>query len=568
MSRNAWPAAALPALLCSLAACEPTPPPPPPPAPLPEVTLSWVGALEGESCTSGVLNLGAYHQGDNPEQVTLLRNGQLVANLVPPYTYPVDCDRDMEGTHSFELRAKIGMRWFTSPIKTLRIDRTRPYVAETSPNLSSVIRKDSPITFRFSEPVTGDASTATTLRDETGPLAHTATLSAGGTVLTIVPKNPLRAPSELQATLSAYAFSDAAGLRPKEVSVTMSWQVLPFIRTEAALSSDQPVALARGPSGTPWMAHIDFPTGVTVRRWASDGWKPIEPNIPVDGFNGEEIALTLDATEAPIVAIVEDPSAGDPFIRVHRWSGGRWQQIGGNIAVYSKQTLFEWLSVGVDSRGNPSVAWYENYAVQVRRWTGTGWEALGAPIGTISDDTESPVLAVDSKDRVVLAYSQQPAGSYYNRVVVQRWESGAWVPLGTPLASASVFSISGVDLTIGPDDAPVVAWIESGNDYDVFAARWTAGKWEMSPLLGKAFLYEVSVATDVDGKVLVAWWNDDPYVGLDRRWVHTAQFDSGAWSTGVKACLGEDPRATFTPDGTALLWTKVGSSDYQPFIEH
>ncbi|WPB78101.1 hypothetical protein KYC5002_02900 [Archangium violaceum] len=360
--------------------------------------------------------------------------------------------------------------------------------------------------------------------------------------------------------------SDAAGHPLKESSVTMSWQLLPFIPTEASLSSDEPVALARGPSGTPWMAHIDSPTGVTVRRWAANGWKAFGTDLPVDGFNGKEIALTLDANEAPLVAILEDPPGSPPpFVRVHHWSGSRWEQIGGNIAVSPPQFSSEWLSVGVDSRGNPSVVWYENYAVQVRRWTGTGWEALGAPIGTSDDDTESPVLAVDSRDRVVLAYSQQPTGSTYNRVIVQRWEGGTWVPLGTSLASAPVGSISGVDLAFGPNDEPVVAWIESGKDEDVFAARWTAGKWEMSPLLGKSYRDEVSVAADVDGKVLVAWWN---YVGLDRPWVYTARFESGAWSTGVRACMGENPRATFTPDGTALLWVDVGTDSYRPFIEH
>ncbi|WNG61678.1 hypothetical protein F0U59_48410 [Archangium gephyra] len=568
MSRIVRPAAvSLPVLLCSLAACEPPPKPPLPP-PVPNVTLSWVGVAEDGFCTSGIRNLGATHQGDNPEQVMLLRNSQPVANLVPPYTYTVDCDRDPEGSHSFQLQAKIGTHTFFSTIRTLSIDRTRPSVVETSPNASTALRKDTPITFRFSEPVHGDVSTATSLRDETGPLAHTASLSAGGTLLTILPKERLRAPAELQATLTG-VLSDAAGHPLKESSVTMSWSLLPFIPTEASLSSDEPVALARGSSGTPWMASIDNPTGVTVRRWAADGWKTFGTDLPVDGFNGKEIALTLDANEAPFVAILEDPPGSPPpFVRVHRGSGGGWEQLGGNIAV--SPTLFssEWLSIGVDSRGNPSVAWYEYYAVQVRRWTGTGWEALGAPIGTSDNDTQSPVLAVDSRDRVVLAYSQQPTGSTYNRVIVQRWEGGTWVPLGTSLASTAVGSISGIDLVIGPDDAPVVAWIESNKDDDVFAARWTAGKWEMSPLLGKSYRYDydMSVAADGDGRVLVAWWNDDP-VELDRPWVYTARFESGAWSTGVRACMGENPRATFTPDGTALLWVDLDTGYYRPFIE-
>jgi hypothetical protein len=174
---------------------------------------------------------------------------------------------------------------------------------------------------------------------------------------------------------------------------------------------------------------------------------------------------------------------------------------------------------------------------------------------------------VDSQDRPVLAYFQNAVNSFYDRVFVLRWEGSSWSPLGTGVASGDVLLMTDVDLAIGPGDAPVVTWIESHSDYRVYAARWAMGAWQVSPLLGSAYVEDVSIAADANGRVLVAWWDEDPAQGLSRRLVHTARFENGAWSPGALACVGDDPLVSFTAEGKPMLWTTQRNNISQAYIE-
>jgi hypothetical protein len=567
MTRNAWSPATLTPLLCLLAACGSDGGDKPDPDPNAKVVLVWRGEAT-EYCKAGILLLQADVQGASPDEVELLRDGQRVTVFTPPYQFQVNCDQELENAYKFQMRAKLGSRFFPSQVKTLVVDRTAPSVQTTSPNISTNIRKDSPIFFEFSEPVKGNPTPTTSLYADSMPVAHTASLSEDGRRVTLVPAQPLRAPAQYEATFYGGGLTDAAGHALKESSVKISWYVLPFARTGAPVERVTDTAIARGPSGTPWMAIRSSDThNITVRQWTAEGWKDFGSEAP-GSISGSRLALAVPPSGELIVASLEERSGEHAFVRVLRWSNGAWRQVGGNLDANPAEDFIQWVSVAADSQGNPTVVWHENSALHVRRWTGTTWEALGPPIGRLGDNTESPVVAVDSQNRVVLAYSQEVPDSSYERVFVQRWEGSGWAAVGASLASTNVFSITDVDLTIGPGDAPAVAWIEGGSDYEVFAARWEAGTWQSSSSLGTSYLRDVSIAADANGRLIVAWWDEGLFQQFRQRLVYTARFAHGAWSKDGLACQGDDPKVTFTAEGTALLWVVTGNNTYRTLIDH
>jgi hypothetical protein len=155
-------------------------------------------------------------------------------------------------------------------------------------------------------------------------------------------------------------------------------------------------------------------------------------------------------------------------------------------------------SIDLSSAGNPTAAWVEAGAngrqVHVASYDGTKWtllpilDAVAAP-GT---NATSPVVRLDSKGALFVAWREDTADG--NDIFVAHWNGSVW---DSSFGSLGLAHVSGDDLVIGPNDAPVVGWVATGG---MGAATWSS-KWNLST---SVISYSaLSVGVDANGNPLL-----------------------------------------------------------------
>jgi hypothetical protein len=115
-----------------------------------------------------------------------------------------------------------------------------------------------------------------------------------------------------------------------------------------------------------------------------------------------------------------------------------WQSVGGVLNL-DEISSTDGVQLIVDAGGRPLAAWVENERVVVRRWDGGAWQTLGAPGGVRAQGR--PALAVEPESGApVVAWTQALPGSTSGATEVQsrRWDGTAWRQL--------------VSLPMSPDD--------------------------------------------------------------------------------------------------------------------
>lgn len=141
---------------------------------------------------------------------------------------------------------------------------------------------------------------------------------------------------------------------------------------------------------------------------------------------------------------------------------------------------------GIDVRfvgtGAPVVAWVENEALRVSRWSGTGWMQLGGRVNTLAASA-TPSLGSDGTAPVV-AWQENSATSSSQDVFVARFDGTAWVKLGGVLNGGMVSDLHGPSLSLTSTGGVAVAWAEQLLDgtQRIMVRRWSGTAWENAGL--------------------------------------------------------------------------------------
>jgi len=510
-----------------LAACGGEKPPPADPT----LIVSLAGPAK-VYCTSTPVTLQATLVEGTPDSVELLRDGEPVAQLTPPYQYSFDCPNEQERTYEFIVEAKLQERAFRSAPKQIVVDRTRPLV--TGPFAGETeIRKDAPIRLTFSEPMktTPVTPASITLTDST---RVTLSWSQDQKVLTVTPEAPIRAPKTLTLSVRAADFQDLAG-NPLAAPAPAQWEwTVPAVLTEWTLpkladGTFDRAALALDRSGRavvawPASSNSGGVVDVYVARADASGTTQLGGPLraqPDQNTFVSDIAVAVDASNRPVVAWLE-PVSTEKRVFVRRWNGSSWEELG-SVPNPSAGRNASDLVLATGDSDLPVLAWQEpdaslTFRVYVYRWNGTEWAPVGAPLEARGGTANLgyPSLVVDKQSRPMVAVSELSSDpAVIETVLVLRWSGATWEQIGVglrPLDAPAGAIVTRSSLALDPQGQPAVAFelVTSGatsSSDDLYLARNGSGGWSSVQYLGGANLIKPSLAFDAQGELWGTWEN-------------------------------------------------------------
>ena len=160
-------------------------------------------------------------------------------------------------------------------------------------------------------------------------------------------------------------------------------------------------------------------------------------------------------------------------LRVVRWEGAAWRDVGGAAldTVAGLESMKSGVSLVVDDRSRAWLLWIAGSsgkmsALAMARWDGRHWTTVPAPTALGGrDGTVSSAAMILRGGRPLLAWSQEDE-TENSRLYVSEWAEGdGWrVRLAGLHLVEGVSSVRDVRLAAGDDRAFFVAWDEPGKD--------------------------------------------------------------------------------------------------------
>ncbi len=285
-----------------------------------------------------------------------------------------------------------------------------------------------------------------------------------------------------------------------------NWNVLGGDVSSNPTASTLP-AIALGPLGeTPAVAWQDGSNGarheILLRRWNGAVWADLggsdrEPGVSATPGDSLEPSVTIDATNAPVVAWADDTN-GNFEIYLKRFNGLSWVELGGSatgggISRTAGASLAP--SLSTDAAGSLVVAWQETVGasteIYARRFNGVAWveEGTGAATGGgISNDAGTsgpPHLCRDTAGNLFVVWHDDTSGNF--EVYAKRFDNVAlWKEISGNSASGG-----GISSTPGASAWPCCA-VRGASDFFVAWSDLTPGQYEV-------FVSTVPLVDDTDG---------------------------------------------------------------------
>lgn len=306
------------------------------------------------------------------DRVEIHIDGELLVELVPPYSYVWDTRTEDEREYVLTIHAFFGAREAVTPPLTVVVDRTPPSVVERTPveGTRNVWLWD-PITLRMSEPV----------------LASTVTES-----------------SIVVSGMGSASIRKTTTLAADEMSFEIELESRP------TLPSDVTVEV------TP--AITDYAGNPAVR----DSWSfnaPEWSSVPIDFGTPDVQLLGLEAHAHDSIFVTGRPTPGTGFY-VAEWDGARWQSLGGLLGPRTQAGP----TLCASDDGNVFVAWsaYNSdgtvLTLYAARWDGTTWLETDVATGSYGD----LLLACEGSTVTLM-------GGYFGPphfIDFWRWDGAAW----------------------------------------------------------------------------------------------------------------------------------------------
>jgi hypothetical protein len=184
---------------------------------------------------------------------------------------------------------------------------------------------------------------------------------------------------------------------------------------------------------------------VRIYKWNGTAW--VQLGSDIDGEAAQDntgFAVSMNAA-GDQVAIGAAGNSGNGFraghVRIYKWNGTAWIQMGSDIDGDSAEQFFGY-SVSLNTAGDrvaigaiQNISPQQGY-VRIYTWNGTAWAQLGADIdGKAAGDQSGYSVSMNANgDRLAIgARSNDGNGNGSGHVRMYEWEGTAWVQFGVDL---------------------------------------------------------------------------------------------------------------------------------------
>jgi hypothetical protein len=198
------------------------------------------------------------------------------------------------------------------------------------------------------------------------------------------------------------------------------------ISNNSTTAGSQGLYVDVGPGDNPGVAWADNPGGdddVYYRQWDGSAWIELAGSATAGGVSNNttmmtgsgNLALRFDPAGFPVIAWIDtDPIGVDRDAYLKRWDGSAWIELGGSataggLSNNATMTGTIGIDVGVDTAGNPVVAWYDSDGdteVFAKAWLGESGPLEQRRTG---DDSVITVGEATMESSVTIRGTMQPA---------------------------------------------------------------------------------------------------------------------------------------------------------------
>jgi hypothetical protein len=348
-------------------------------------------------------------------------------------------------------------------------------------------------------------------------------------------------------------------------SQALTWQELPATGGSSFSAAD----ITRKSNNTPVIAFAESSssgtnTNLIVREWNGSAWQNLGEALDRRLLNGvSQPAIAMMSNDRPVVVWVErSPSSLNGSLFVKRWSGTSWQAIGSGLDKVTANAAQN-PAITLDATNSPIVAWEEfdgaGYNIYVKRRVGATWVFLG---DAVARGYGASIAFDKTTGDIILAYSTNAtlAGDT-GKVFVKKWNGTAWVDYGTgqALNRSLTRSASFPSLALDARGFPTVAWVEDS----IQVKRWNGSRWVLvgnepyQSAPNRASFPDLSLRSD--GRPVVVWSNFNgsstfilvkEWNAATRQWV---RLEPLPLNINVGGDIGEFPAITLKTDNRPFV---------------
>jgi len=287
--------------------------------------------------------------------------------------------------------------------------------------------------------------------------------------------------------------------------------------------------------GAPDNDGSGFSSGhVRVYQWSGTDWEQLGDDIDGESaydYFGVSVSMSSDGKRLVIGGNGNDGNGFDSgHVRVFQWSGTTWEQLGDEIngeAAYDESGRSVSMSsdgnhLAIGARGNDGNGLNSGH-VRVFKWSGVAWVQLGDDINgeAFGDEFGWSVSLAPDGGRLAVGgpFNINNSGINAGHVRVFQWSGAAWIQLGQDIDGEAAYDESGGSVSLASDGNRLVigATENDGSGLNAGHARvyqWSGTTWEQ---LGTDINGEtaedssgnsVSISTDSNRLTIGARWND------------------------------------------------------------
>ena len=291
----------------------------------------------------------------------------------------------------------------------------------------------------------------------------------------------------------------------------------------------------------------------TAAATHAQNWRQLGSNINGESTgdaSGYSVAYSADGTIAAIGATGNNGGGADAGqVRVYKYDGSDWSQIGGDIDGESARDESGY-SISISSDGTviaigaPANDDGGSSAGQVRvyKYDGTDWSQIGGDMDGESAEDESGYAVSLSSDGTIVAIGapqNDDSGSNAGHVRIYEYDGSNWSQIGSDIDGEASDDGSGQAVSLSSDGS-ILAIGATGNSGSAFFAghvrvyEYSGGSWSQigSDIDGEAAFdfsgYAVSLSSDGDRLAIGATGSDGS--GFDAGHARVYEYDGSDWS--------------------------------------